>query len=90
MFTAFGRFSPDVGVGHENFYMNEGSVQPSCKYSTNYFCSHQMSVQYFLYSLDPKDVFYGYTCRLSFFGFFCLYKDKDRLGIYAKRYEVYF
>uniref|UniRef100_A0A336M6A6 CSON012754 protein n=1 Tax=Culicoides sonorensis TaxID=179676 RepID=A0A336M6A6_CULSO len=84
-FTAFGNFRPHVGDCHANFYMNGGVQQPMCENSTDFSCSHAASHTYFLYSLNRANLFNGISCKISFFGLFCLYEQKDVLGIYNER-----
>lgn len=84
IFTAFGRFSPDVGVGHQNFFINGGVEQPACVNATDFICSHWMSTQYFRKSINPVVRYEGSTCRFKFFDI-CFWNDKDIVGLYAER-----
>lgn len=85
IFTQFGSLSPDVGECYASFYVNGGSIQPQCQNSKNTLCSHFYSFEYFIYSLNPKNKFYGYTCRIILSNNFSVFNDKDLMGIYAER-----
>lgn len=89
IFTAFGRFSPDIGVGHQNFFMNGGVEQPRCVNATDFICSHWLSTQYFRKSINPSVRYEGRTCRLNFFGF-CFWEDFDIVGLFSKRKPGHF
>lgn len=60
-----------------------------CENSRNYYCSHRASHEYFLYSLNPANKFHGYSCRINILGLFCLYKERDLIGIYTQKYEIH-
>lgn len=85
MFTQFGSLSPEVGECYENFYVNGGANQPACQNSSETLCSHVYSYEYFKYSIHPENKFFGHTCRMMFFNNFCIFKEKDLMGIYTER-----
>lgn len=45
--------------GHSDFYFHLGISQPGC---INPLCSHMKSINYFIASLNPANVFWGVLC----------------------------
>lgn len=84
IFTGFGNYRPLVGNCQANFYVNGGHDQPMCQDVQNAFCSHETSILYFGFSLDPKYKFTCKVCRVNIFNVFCLFEVQDRLGIYSQ------
>lgn len=83
--TGVGNFISLLGICQANFYVNGGQYQPMCQDVQNTFCSHQVSVLYFGFSLDYTNEFTCRFCRVNIFNAFCLFEDRDKLGIYSER-----
>lgn len=84
IYTAVGKFAPGAGYGHQNWFVNDGSHQPSCQLK-DFMCHHHMSYIYMIHSLNPSVIFEGEGCHWSFLNMFCIVKVRDRMGLYGSR-----
>ncbi|XP_069683241.1 pancreatic triacylglycerol lipase-like [Periplaneta americana] len=55
-----------VVLGHVDFFMNGGSLQPDCQL-TDFACSHVRAPMYFAESITTQTGFWGYRCSQMIF-----------------------
>ncbi|XP_049287620.1 lipase member I-like [Anopheles funestus] len=90
------RYAMGLGpfVGTQNFLPNAGyHPQAPCKagitglaeLANALICSHQYAAELFIQTLDPANVIQGQKCDSALRLRGCLFRPKDRLGIYSKR-----
>ncbi|RZF48245.1 hypothetical protein LSTR_LSTR006212 [Laodelphax striatellus] len=61
--TNIGVFGKREPLGHVDFYVNEGSMQPSCTSHRNpSLCSHMLAPTYFAESISSPKGFWGTSC----------------------------